>query len=70
MSVGEALRSMFMRIEDHFLDMAAQMMAAIQNALVKAGSPTALNGLNKLPNKPKNPLDICAAIICAAISKK
>jgi phage-related minor tail protein len=28
MSVGEAFRSMFMRIADHFLDMAAQMMAA------------------------------------------
>ena len=28
MSVGEAFRNMFMRIADHFLDMAAQMMAA------------------------------------------
>ena len=28
MSVGDAFRSMFMRIADHFLDMAAQMMAA------------------------------------------
>ena len=28
MSVGEAFRSMFMRIADHFLDMAARMMAA------------------------------------------
>ena len=28
MSVQEAFRSMFMRIADHFLDMAAQMMAA------------------------------------------
>ena len=28
MSVGDAFRNMFMRIADHFLDMAAQMMAA------------------------------------------
>jgi len=28
MSVGDAFRNMFMRISDHFLDMAAQMMAA------------------------------------------
>ena len=28
MSVGEAFRSMFMRIADHFLDMAAQMIAS------------------------------------------
>ena len=28
------------------------------------------NGLNKLPNNPINPFDICEAIICAAISKK
>ena len=53
MSVGDAFRNMFMRIADHFLDMAAQMMAAqLQKGFLGLFGNMFGGGLSSVPFVP------------------